>query len=140
MQAYGKVDPDGSRFLLGDYQGNLYIVLLQHSEGRISDLSLERLGQTSIATSISYLDNSFVFIGSGFGDSQLIALQQTADPTYVCHCNEPRTHRYAATDSESQLCSTGEYVQVHDTFLNLGPIVDFCVVDLERQGQVCGHQ
>lgn len=30
---------------------------------------------------------------------------------------------------------SGNYVQVHDTFLNLGPIVDFCVVDLERQGQ-----
>ena len=30
---------------------------------------------------------------------------------------------------------TGSYVQVMETFTNLGPIVDMCVVDLERQGQ-----
>jgi len=29
----------------------------------------------------------------------------------------------------------GSYVQVMETFTNLGPIVDMCVVDLERQGQ-----
>ena len=29
----------------------------------------------------------------------------------------------------------GAYVQVLETFTNLGPIVDMCVVDLERQGQ-----
>jgi DNA damage-binding protein 1 len=27
------------------------------------------------------------------------------------------------------------YVEVLDTMTNLGPIVDFCVVDLDRQGQ-----
>ena len=30
---------------------------------------------------------------------------------------------------------SGSYVQVMETFTNLGPIVDMCVVDLERQGQ-----
>jgi hypothetical protein len=30
---------------------------------------------------------------------------------------------------------TGNYVEVLETFPNLGPIVDFCVVDLDRQGQ-----
>ena len=29
----------------------------------------------------------------------------------------------------------GSYVQVMETFTNLGPIVDMVVVDLERQGQ-----
>ena len=27
------------------------------------------------------------------------------------------------------------FVEVLDTFTNLGPIVDMCVVDLDRQGQ-----
>lgn len=27
-------------------------------------------------------------------------------------------------------------VQVLETYPNLGPIIDFCVVDLDRQGQV----
>ena len=30
---------------------------------------------------------------------------------------------------------SGSYVQVIDTYTNLGPIVDMCVVDLDRQGQ-----
>ena len=30
---------------------------------------------------------------------------------------------------------TGSFVQIMETFTNLGPIVDMCVVDLERQGQ-----
>lgn len=30
---------------------------------------------------------------------------------------------------------SGSYVEIVDTFLNLGPIVDFCIVDLEQQGQ-----
>lgn len=29
----------------------------------------------------------------------------------------------------------GSYVVAMETFTNLGPIVDMCVVDLERQGQ-----
>lgn len=29
----------------------------------------------------------------------------------------------------------GSYVEVLERYTNLGPIVDFCVVDLERQGQ-----
>lgn len=29
----------------------------------------------------------------------------------------------------------GQYVKVLDTITNLGPIVDFCVVDLDHQGQ-----
>lgn len=31
--------------------------------------------------------------------------------------------------------ANGSYVQVLESFTNLGPIVDMCVVDLERQGQ-----
>ena len=30
---------------------------------------------------------------------------------------------------------SGAFVQIMETFVNLGPIVDMCVVDLERQGQ-----
>lgn len=33
----------------------------------------------------------------------------------------------------------GSYVAVMETFTNLGPIVDMCVVDLKRQGQGQGQ-
>jgi DNA damage-binding protein 1 len=35
----------------------------------------------------------------------------------------------------SQADSKQSYVEVLESFVNLGPIVDLCVVDLERQGQ-----
>ena len=33
LQAYGAVDTDGSRFLLSDYLGNLYLLLLLREDG-----------------------------------------------------------------------------------------------------------
>lgn len=67
-------------------------------------------GEISIPESITYLDNSVLFIGSRLGDSQLVRLNKTPD-------------------------EAGSYVTVMETFTNLGPIVDMIVVDLERQGQ-----
>jgi len=110
ITTYGPVDPDGSRFLLGDQNGCLYVLLLHHDENKITDLKLELLGETSIPSTISYLDNGVLFAGSTYGDSQLIKLNSEKD-------------------------EHGSYVEVLDTFTNLGPIVDFTVVDLERQGQ-----
>lgn len=38
----------------------------------VSALKLEPLGRTPAASTISYLDSGVVFVGSAFGDSQLI--------------------------------------------------------------------
>eukprot|EP00958_Prasinococcus_capsulatus_P013243 scaffold1343_cov369-Prasinococcus_capsulatus_cf.AAC.10 len=110
IRAFEAVDPDGSRYLLSDQAGLLHLLALQHDGKRVLGLRMEALGETSVASSISYLDNSVVFIGSMYGDSQLIKLNTAPD-------------------------STGQFVEVLDSFVNLGPIVDLSVVDLERQGQ-----
>ncbi|KAG1938623.1 DNA damage-binding protein [Pimephales promelas] len=112
---HNRVDPNGSRFLLGDMEGRLFMLLLEKEElmdGAVvlKDLRVELLGETSIAECLTYLDNGVVFVGSRLGDSQLVKLN---------------------VDSNDQ----GSYVAVMETFTNLGPIVDMCVVDLERQGQ-----
>ncbi|KAG9145181.1 hypothetical protein Leryth_008967 [Lithospermum erythrorhizon] len=109
-KAYGKVDADGSRYLLGDQNGLLHLLVITHEKERVTGLKIELLGETSIASTISYLDNAVVFVGSSYGDSQLVKLNLHPDPK-------------------------GSYVEVLDRYVNLGPIVDFCVVDLERQGQ-----
>lgn len=73
VQAYGQVDADGSRFLLSDYLGNLsLLLLLREGDGGVSALKLEPLGRTPAAATLSYLDSGVVFVGSSFGDSQLI--------------------------------------------------------------------
>uniref|UniRef100_A0A3Q2ZXQ1 DNA damage-binding protein 1 n=1 Tax=Kryptolebias marmoratus TaxID=37003 RepID=A0A3Q2ZXQ1_KRYMA len=112
---HNRVDPNGSRYLLGDMEGRLFMLLLEKEElidgtMALKDLHVELLGETSIAECLTYLDNGVVFVGSRLGDSQLVKLN---------------------VDSNEQ----GSYVTVMETFTNLGPIVDMCVVDLERQGQ-----
>ncbi|KAI4897816.1 hypothetical protein NFI96_018282, partial [Prochilodus magdalenae] len=112
---HNRVDPNGSRYLLGDMDGRLFMLLLEKEELMdgsmvLKDLRVELLGETSIAECLTYLDNGVVFVGSRLGDSQLVKLN---------------------VDSNDQ----GSYVAVMETFTNLGPIVDMCVVDLERQGQ-----
>jgi DNA damage-binding protein 1 len=38
---------------------------------RVTGLEIDPLGKTSIASTISYLDNAFFYIGSSYGDSQV---------------------------------------------------------------------
>jgi DNA damage-binding protein 1 len=104
------VDPDGSRHLLSDTSGVLYLLLLIHDDDTVQGLKLEALGETSAAATLSYLDTGVVFVGSAWGDSQLVRLHPAAD-------------------------ASGSFVEVLENFPGLGPIVDFAVVDLERQGQ-----
>jgi DNA damage-binding protein 1 len=81
----------------------------------VLSLDLEPLGTTSCASTITYLDSNVVFVGSSFGDSQLIRLL---------------TER-SEDDGED---GDGSFVHVLETHPNLGPIVDLCVVDVEGQG------
>eukprot|EP00794_Sanderia_malayensis_P018107 gene18107-19916_t len=114
LNCYGRIDGDAKRFLLGDMSGRLFMLFISkaaHLDDTvgIKDLKVELLGQTSIAHCLSYLDNGVVFVGSTLGDSQLVKLKKISDGM--------------------------DYVHVMETFTNLGPIVDMCVVDLDRQGQ-----
>jgi len=127
IKAFAPIDSEGVRWLLTDEWGGLHVLALRtehfpmtsstssstssRAKLNVVDLSMEFLGETSIASSLSYLDNGYVFIGSCFGDSQLIRL------------------------SEEKSLASNSYVDVVQTCTNIGPILDFCVVDLDRQGQ-----
>ncbi|GJP48061.1 hypothetical protein CLOM_g7334 [Closterium sp. NIES-68] len=110
VEAYGRVDPDGSRYLLGDHMGTLMLLALSRDKDRVVTMKLETLGSVSSPSTISYLDNGVVFLGSAHGDSQLVRLSE-------------------------QPAAGGGYVEELERFVNLGPIVDMAVVDLDRQGQ-----
>jgi DNA damage-binding protein 1 len=118
IKAVGPVDEDGSRFLLGDHMGRLKMLVLglDGSQKAVSSVEVQALGETSIASSISYCDNSYVYIGSDLGDSQLIRLDAT---------------RGGDDDPMG-------FVEVVQSYDNLGPITDFCVMKgggQVRQGQ-----
>lgn len=115
INCYARVDSKGSRYLLGNMNGHLFMLFLEtreNSKGQlyVKDLKVELLGETSIPECITYLDNGVLFIGSRHGDSQLVKLNKNVN-------------------------ENGSYVVPMETFTNLGPIMDICVVDLERQGQ-----
>ncbi|KAJ1492462.1 hypothetical protein T484DRAFT_1771123 [Baffinella frigidus] len=76
--AWGKVDEDGSRYLLGDHMGKLFVLVLENDGSKwnllgdhmgklflvlendgskVLGLKLDLLGETSCASTISYLDS-----------------------------------------------------------------------------------
>lgn len=115
IQCYCRLDQKGFRYLLGNMSGQLFMLYLETAETSkqvtyVKDLKVDLLGEISIPECITYLDNGVLFIGSRHGDSQLVKLNTVAD-------------------------ENGNYVVPMETFTNLGPITDICIVDLERQGQ-----
>jgi len=109
-KAFARVDADGTRHLLSDDSGVLHLLVLEHAGGAVSGLKVEALGEISTASTLSYLDNRVVFVGSNAGNSQLIRLH----PAPI---------------------ESGSFIEVLESFPGMGPITDFAVVDLERQGQ-----
>ncbi|VDN97031.1 unnamed protein product [Rodentolepis nana] len=116
--AYAQVD--NKRYLMGNLCGELFMVHLVGAEVDpsaplstfLERLRIERLGITSVPESIVYLDNGVVFIGSYFGDSQLIHLHSDMDPDTKC------------------------YFDVCEEYPNLGPIADMIFVENEGQNQL----
>jgi DNA damage-binding protein 1 len=117
---FGRIDDIGSRYLLGDQRGNLFVLVLlsdPSQEGTVRGLALEHLGETSVASSICYLDNGIVFIGSALADSQLVRLRPQAEV------------EAGGPDALTPV------VEVLATYNNIGPIMDMCVVQKEGHGQ-----
>lgn len=113
LKASCALTPDGTRYLLSDNVGALHLLALTppaqgSSTGNAVQLALSKLGVASPAASLAYLDSGYVYVGSGDHDSQIV-----------------RLHPGPAENT----------VEVVQSFTNLAPIVDFCLVDLERQGQ-----
>ena len=65
---YARVDQDGSRYLLGNMAGQLFMLLLLKEDKMdgtsvVKDLKLELLGEITIPECMTYLDNGYVYIG-----------------------------------------------------------------------------
>lgn len=121
---YCSIDTDGSRYLLGDINGVLYVLVLNtvNNNGIISvrSLAFDHVGITSIAENLCYLSNGLLYVGSVFGNSQLIKLHPSSDTTAA---------------SATATATANSAVEVLEVYPNIGPIVDMCVVQAERKGQ-----
>lgn len=107
---YCQIDPAGSRYLIGNVKGNMLVVaLVVDTNFKVVSITTDILGNTTIAETINYLDNGVVYVGSSLGDSQLVKLL-------------------------SQPTEGNGHIDVLDSYLNIGPILDMCVVDNEKNG------
>ena len=115
---------DATRFLVADLHGDLSMLIIQtqaqppassssssSSSSSAVRLHRELLGHTTIASTMSYLGDSAVFVGSTLGDHALLRLL-------------------------TERGEDGGFVQVVDSFPNLGSIVDMAVMEVDGgQGQ-----
>ncbi len=108
--AFGAIDANGSRYLVGDLSGSLSVLLIGSEGAGVPSLTLEELGKACVPSSIAYLSDRVAFIASSLGDSMLIRLR-------------------AEKDEE------GSFVEQLLSYSNIGPLTDMAAVDLDRQGQ-----
>lgn len=98
-------------------------------------------GRTTSTHCMAYLDSGYVFLGSKGGDSQLIKLHAeplppAPNPTAPGAGAAPPAGEDGSGAGASSVSDEGpNHVEVVDSWPSLAPIVDFVVMDLERQGQ-----
>lgn len=118
ITSFTPLDDQGSRYLLGDTTGQLHVLILVKTDvNRVSlvkSIAIDRVGMISIPESLTFLGNGMLFVGSLYGDSQLIQLHTPAEVQQGLYPNA---------------------IEVLVTYPNLGPILDMAVVQTERKGQ-----
>ena len=103
---------DDNRFLLGDDRGTLWLLTVnQEKTGMqlVSGMSVEVMGSVHIPATITYISEGICFIGTQYGDSELLQLSEEID-----------------IKKNSFIKSSTEYTA-------LGPILDFDTVTTNHQ-------
>lgn len=128
ITSFCQADVSGNRFFLTDTNGVLYVLLIllsdpgQPGSPIVRGLALDRVGLTCIASSLHALDRNTLFVGSNFGDSQLIRLIP------------PSEYQKASKNTSPRELDERGMVEVFQSFTNAGPILDMTVVQSDRRG------
>ncbi|KIL67911.1 hypothetical protein M378DRAFT_185481 [Amanita muscaria Koide BX008] len=156
------VDRESWRFLIGDAYGRLVLLAVDYVMEK--GLILIPLGETSSATTLTYLTSQAVYVGSHTGDSQVITISPTpvsfSDTAALSIPSGIKTvsssslvsskgKGKAREDSENNamdvdddaksngciVAPEGSYLTVQETHKNIAPIVDAILVDIDNIGQ-----
>lgn len=171
------VDQDRRRLVLGDTYGRLAMLAFDDSKmclnliplGEVrffcsrddQDILAEAPAQASPPTCLSYLSSQVLYLGSHYGDSQLLRIHPapianaTVDtlpipqgvssvPPSLLMGSDKGKGKATAADSENTLARGGRVVNTKGTFLevlqnynNIAPIMDAILADIDGSGQVC---
>ncbi|KAF2428256.1 hypothetical protein EJ08DRAFT_735649 [Tothia fuscella] len=106
---------DTQRYVLADDYGKLYLLMLMLDfEENVQEWRVDVIGETPRASVLVYLDAGCLFLGSYQGDSQVIRI----------------------VDGGSSRGGGNGSVEVLQTFSNIGPILDFTIMDMgNRSGE-----
>ncbi|TFK48656.1 hypothetical protein OE88DRAFT_1663726 [Heliocybe sulcata] len=158
ITAWCNVDDEGRRVLLGDTFGRLALLTVDTEQ---SALILVPLGETSPPSSLTYLTSQTLYLGSHFGDSQLLRISTSplsatdADTLHIPSKIQTFTPsdlltRYGVEGKKGKgkaqegqggeaggyvVRTTGGFVEELQRWDNVAPIMDAVVVDLEGSGQ-----
>ncbi|OSD07132.1 hypothetical protein PYCCODRAFT_1449240 [Trametes coccinea BRFM310] len=155
VTAWCAVDEGCRRILVGDKYGRL--AMLAFGDDQVA-LNLVPLGETSPATSLTYLSSQVLFVGSHFGDSQLLRIHPapianassdtlpipkgvTAVPPSALTSSVSKGKGRAddATDisvREGRVVHTkGSFIEVLQSHDNIAPILDAVLADIDGSGQ-----
>ncbi|THV04459.1 hypothetical protein K435DRAFT_649225 [Dendrothele bispora CBS 962.96] len=105
LTSFHRCTPVGSKFFIGDSFGRLALLSMNSSNGE-TELVLVPLGETSSATTITYLTNQALYVGSHLGDSHVVQISPA-----------PLTHTDKLTlpiDSEIRSVSSGAFASSSD--------------------------
>lgn len=106
------------RYLLGDDSGKIHVLaLMRDADGTVSGMHLETLGVANTSSSLVYLDNGLIFIGSQITDSQLVQILE-----------KPVTISNVDADDALMDGKNVTFLNVLEEFINVGPVVDFQMV------------
>ena len=112
-------DGDGAddvvRYLIGDDRGRLHLLSLLRRDGLVTTLHFDTLGTAVTSSCLTYLGNGTVFVGSQFGDSQLVQILDAPVPAT------------AGEGGGAPPLGATTYLAPAEEYANLGPIVDFAL-------------
>lgn len=100
---------DATHYFLADDYGGLHILSILTEGVVVLGMDVTKIGHTSRATELAYMSDGFLFVASHYGDSQLLKIDLITE------------------DSEQR-------VQLAQVIPNIGPIMDFAVMDMGNRG------
>ncbi|KAI0917003.1 hypothetical protein AcV5_007593 [Taiwanofungus camphoratus] len=155
VTAWCAIEEEGRRYLLGDAYGRLAMLCFDE----VSSLLLIPLGETSPTVSLTYLTSQVLYLGSHFGDSQLLRIHlspydkldsdtlpvpngiTTVPPSSLLSSTKGKQRAdVEMTDVREGkdgrvISGKGSYMEVLQNYQNIAPIMDAVLADLDGSGQ-----
>ena len=124
---------DMPRYLLADELGTLHILSFVTAKDRVVAMQFEALGSTALASTLTYLKEGLLFVGSTFGDSQLVQIHD--DPIVSRNSISNTVDDDVNNDDQEggDVLMDTTYLSVIEEYTNLGPILDFDLVPTTPQ-------